>query len=255
MKIVILCGGFGTRLGEETLLKPKPMVEIGNKPILWHIMKRFENYGFNDFYLALGYKSEIIKDYFLNYKSTVNDVQIDLISNKVRYKTSVEEKWIVNLIETGYNTMTGGRLLRMKKYFKKDEIFILTYGDGVSNIDFNSLIKFHKSHGKIATVTAVRPPVRFGELILNDTKVIKFQEKPNSSNGWINGGFFVFNSEIFDYIDGDQIMLERDPLERLAEKGQLMAYKHEGFWQCMDSIKEKNLLEKLWGTNKVNWLS
>ena len=236
MEVVILCGGYGTRLGKETELKPKPMVEIGGKPIVWHIMKIFEKHGIRDFHLALGYKANIIKDYFLKYNS-LN-----------------EENWIINLQDTGLNTMTGGRLLRLKESLKNEETFMLTYGDGVSNVDLTKLLQFHKSHGKIATVTAVRPPVRFGELIINDNKVEEFAEKPQAGKGWINGGFFVFNKEIFNYIKDDSIMLEREPLEKLSKTGELMAYKHQDFWQCMDTIREKEILEKLWSSNNAIWL-
>ena len=236
MEVVILCGGYGTRLGKETELKPKPMVEIGGKPIVWHIMKIFEKHGIRDFHLALGYKANIIKDYFLKYNS-LN-----------------EENWIINLQETGLNTMTGGRLLRLKESLKNEETFMLTYGDGVSNVDLTKLLQFHKSHGKIATVTAVRPPVRFGELIINDNKVEEFAEKPKAGKGWINGGFFVFNKEIFNYIKDDSIILEREPLEKLSKTGELMAYKHQDFWQCMDTIREKEILEKLWSSNNAIWL-
>ena len=237
MEVVILCGGYGTRLGKETQLKPKPMVEIGDKPILWHIMKIFEKHGIQDFHLALGYKANIIKDYFLKYNS-LN-----------------EENWIINLQDTGLNTMTGGRLLRLKESLKNEETFMLTYGDGVSNIDLTKLLQFHKSHGKIATVTAVRPPVRFGELIINNNnKVEEFAEKPQAGKGWINGGFFVFNKEIFNYIEDDSIMLEREPLEELSKTGELMAYKHHDFWQCMDTIREKEILENLWSSNNAKWL-
>ena len=236
MEVVILCGGYGTRLGKETELKPKPMVEIGGKPIVWHIMKIFEKHGIRDFHLALGYKANIIKDYFLKYNS-LN-----------------EENWIINLQDTGLNTMTGGRLLRLKESLKNEETFMLTYGDGVSNVDLTKLLQFHKSHGKTATVTAVRPPVRFGELIINDNKVEAFAEKPQAGKGWINGGFFVFNKEIFNYIKDDSIMLEREPLEKLSKTGELMAYKHQDFWQCMDTIREKEILEKLWSSNNAKWL-
>ena len=233
--------GFGTRLGNETQLKPKPMVEIGGKPIVWHIMKIFEKHGINDFHLALGYKADIIKDYFLKYNSS-------------KFNKNIEENWTINLKDTGLNTMTGGRLLRLKESLKNEESFMLTYGDGVSNIDITKLLQFHKSHGKIATVTAVRPPVRFGELIINNNKVEEFAEKPKTGKGWINGGFFVFNKEIFNYIKDDSMVLEREPLEKLSKTGELMAYKHQDFWQCMDTIKEKEILEKLWSSNNAIWL-
>ena len=254
MKVILLCGGYGTRLGEETQLKPKPMVEIGGKPILWHIMKIFEKHNMQDFHLALGYKADFIKDYFLKYNSLNNDFSVNLKSGKIKFNDIIEENWNINLTDTGLNTMTGGRLLRLKENLKNEETFMLTYGDGVSNVDLTRLLKFHKSHGKIATVTAVRPPVRFGELIINDNKVEEFAEKPQAGKGWINGGFFVFNKEIFNYIEDDSIMLEREPLEKLSKMGELMAYKHDDFWQCMDTIREKEILEGLLNSNSAPWL-
>ena len=254
MEVVILCGGYGTRLGEETQLRPKPMVEIGGKPILWHIMKIFEKHNMQDFHLALGYKANFIKDYFLKYNSLNNDFSVNLKSGKIKFNDIIEENWNINLTDTGLNTMTGGRLLRLKESLKNEETFMLTYGDGVSNVDLTRLLKFHKSHGKIATVTAVRPPVRFGELIINDNKVEEFAEKPQAGKGWINGGFFVFNKEIFNYIENDSIMLEREPLEKLSKMGELMAYKHDDFWQCMDTIREKEILEGLLNSNSAPWL-
>ena len=254
MKVVILCGGYGTRLGGETQLRPKPMVEIGGKPILWHIMKIFEKHNMQDFNLALGYKADFIKDYFLKYNSLNNDFSVNLKSGKIEFNDIIEENWSINLTDTGLNTMTGGRLLRLKESLKNEETFMLTYGDGVSNVDLTRLLKFHKSHGKIATVTAVRPPVRFGELIINDNKVEEFTEKPQAGKGWINGGFFVFNKEIFNYIEDDSIMLEREPLEKLSKIGELMAYKHDDFWQCMDTIREKEILEGLLNSNSAPWL-
>jgi len=254
MKVILLCGGYGTRLGEETQLKPKPMVEIGGKPILWHIMKIFEKHNMQDFHLALGYKADFIKDYFLKYNSLNNDFSVNLKSGKIKFNDIIEENWNINLTDTGLNTMTGGRLLRLKENLKNEETFMLTYGDGVSNVDLTRLLKFHKSHGKIATVTAVRPPVRFGELIINDNKVEEFAEKPQAGKGWINGGFFVFNKEIFNYIENDSIMLEREPLEKLSKLGELMAYKHDNFWQCMDTIREKEILEGLLNSNSAPWL-
>ena len=254
MKVILLCGGYGTRLGEETQLKPKPMVEIGGKPILLHIMKIFEKHNMQDFHLALGYKADFIKDYFLKYNSLNNDFSVNLKSGKIKFNDIIEENWNINLTDTGLNTMTGGRLLRLKESLKNEETFMLTYGDGVSNVDLTRLLKFHKSHGKIATVTAVRPPVRFGELIINDNKVEEFAEKPQAGKGWINGGFFVFNKEIFNYIEDDSIMLEREPLEKLSKMGELMAYKHDDFWQCMDTIREKEILEGLLNSNSAPWL-
>ena len=254
MKVILLCGGYGTRLGEETQLRPKPMVEIGGKPILWHIMKIFEKHNIQDFHLALGYKANFIKDYFLKYNSLNNDFSVNLKSGKTKLNNIIEENWNINLTDTGLNTMTGGRLLRLKESLKNEEIFMLTYGDGVSNVDLTKLLEFHKSHGKIATVTAVRPPIRFGELIINVNKVEEFAEKPQSGKGWINGGFFVFNKEIFNYIEDDSIMLEREPLEKLSKMGELMAYKHDDFWQCMDTIREKEILEALLNSNSAPWL-
>ena len=253
-KVVILCGGYGTRLSEETQLKPKPMVEIGGKPILWHIMKIFEKHNMQDFHLALGYKADFIKDYFLKYNSLNNDFSVNLKNGKIEINDIIEENWNINLTDTGLNTMTGGRLLRLKESLKNEETFMLTYGDGVSNVDLTRLLEFHKSHGRIATVTAVRPPIRFGELIINVNKVEEFAEKPQSGKGWINGGFFVFNKEIFNYIEDDSIMLEREPLEKLSKMGELMAYKHDDFWQCMDTIREKEILEGLLNSNSAPWL-
>ena len=253
-QVVILCGGYGTRLSEETQLKPKPMVEIGGKPILWHIMKIFEKHNMQDFHLALGYKADFIKDYFLKYNSLNNDFSVNLKNGKIEINDIIEENWNINLTDTGLNTMTGGRLLRLKESLKNEETFMLTYGDGVSNVDLTRLLEFHKSHGRIATVTAVRPPIRFGELIINDNKVEEFAEKPQAGKGWINGGFFVFNKEIFNYIEDDSIMLEREPLEKLSKMGELMAYKHDDFWQCMDTIREKEILEALLNSNSAPWL-
>ena len=230
MKTVILCGGYGTRLSEETTIKPKPMVKIGNKPILEHIMSIYEYYGYNQFILALGYKSEYIKKYYKN-KSKKN----------------------INLIYTGKDTKTGGRLLRLKNYLKNEKTFMLTYGDGISNINIKQAIKFHKDHGKIATITAVRPPLSFGELKISRNKVKSFKEKPQVGQGWINGGFFIFNNEILNFIKNDQTMLEREPLEKLTKAGQLMAFEHKGFWKCMDTMRDKILLNKLWNEGNALW--
>ena len=230
MKTVILCGGYGTRLSEETTIKPKPMVKIGNKPILEHIMGIYEYYGYNQFILALGYKSEYIKKYYKN-KSKKN----------------------INLIYTGKDTKTGGRLLRLKNYLKNEKTFMLTYGDGISNINIKQAIKFHKDHGKIATITAVRPPLSFGELKISRNKVKSFKEKPQAEQGWINGGFFIFNNEILNFIKNDQTMLEREPLEKLTKAGQLMAFEHKGFWKCMDTMRDKILLNKLWNEGNALW--
>ena len=230
MKTVILCGGYGTRLSEETTIKPKPMVKIGNKPILEHIMSIYEYYGYNQFILALGYKSEYIKKYYKN-KSKKN----------------------INLIYTGKDTKTGGRLLRLKNYLKNEKTFMLTYGDGISNINIKQAIKFHKDHGKIATITAVRPPLSFGKLKISRNKVKSFKEKPQVGQGWVNGGFFIFNNEVLNFIKDDQTMLEREPLEKLTMAGQLMAFEHKGFWKCMDTMRDKILLNKLWNKGNALW--
>lgn len=254
MKTVLLCGGLGTRLSEETQLKPKPMVEIGGKPMLWHIMKIYEQYGFRDFILALGYKGEVVKDYFMQYHARQSNLCINLKSGKVEITDPSSEDWNVSLIDTGSLTMTGGRLLRLKQFLYNSGTFMITYGDGVSDVNIEELIKFHKSHGKLATVTAVRPPVRFGELILTGDHVNTFQEKPQAGEGWINGGYFVFEPEVFDYITDDTTLLEREPLEQLAQKGQLMAFKHTGFWQCMDTIRDRDFLQELWQSGQAPWI-
>jgi len=246
MKVVILAGGYGTRLSEYTEQIPKPMVTIGSKPILWHIMQSYSYYGHNDFYVALGYKSEVIKNYFLNYKSVNNDFSINLKNGKVNFQNSDELDWNVNLIDTGLNTMTGGRVKRMRD-FLNNERFMLTYGDGLSDLDISKLINFHESHGKMVTVTAVRPTARFGELDIDEkNEVKKFEEKPQLYEGWINGGFFIFEPEIFNLIDGDKTLLEREPLERASNAGELMAYKHDSFWQCMDNKRDHELLKSYW---------
>ena len=246
MKTVILAGGLGTRLGEYTNSIPKPMITIGEKPIIWHIMNKYYKHGFNDFYVALGYKAEVIKDYFLNYKKSKSNIFINLKNHESIFKDSDIEDWKINLINTGVNTMTGGRVRRMKKYLSK-ETFMLTYGDGLSDININQLINFHKSHGKMITITAVRPPARFGELeINNNNKVNSFTEKPQLKEGWINGGFFIVEPEFIDLIEDDSTLLEQEPLERAAKAGELMAFKHEGFWQCMDTKRDRNLLEKIY---------
>ena len=254
MKTVILCGGYGTRLSEETVIKPKPMVEIGGYPILWHIMKRYHKFNINNFIIALGYKGDYIKNYFSNYQLKTNNLSIDFESSKLKYITNNTENWKVNLIDTGLNTMTGGRLLRLKSDLENEEMFMLTYGDGVSNVNINKLIQFHKNHGKIGTMTVVRPPVRFGEVFLDQKGLVnKFQEKPQAQSGWINGGFFVFSPKIFDYIDDDTIMLERAPLEKLVFDNQLMAFEHNGFWQCMDTVRDRDFLNKIWESGNAPW--
>lgn len=252
MKVVILAGGMGTRLSEETVVKPKPMVEIGGKPMLWHIMNIYGAYGFNEFVVALGYKGEVIKEYFLNYYNLQSDLTVSLKNGEVTASKNCYRDWTVHLIDTGLNTMTGGRLLRLKDKFS-GSTFMLTYGDGLSNIDIIRLLEFHKSHGKVATITAVKPSARFGGMKFNGDKVIEFTEKPQTGEGWINGGFFVFEPEFLKYISGDDTILEQSPLENLAKDSQLMAYKHDGFWQCMDTLRDKQQLEKLWESGKPPW--
>ena len=252
MKTVILCGGLGTRLSEETQIRPKPMVEIGGKPILWHILKTYETQGHNNFILALGYKGDFIKDYFLNYSIRNSDFNINTSSNKLELKTESKEDWNVSLIDTGLNTLTGGRLLRLKGLI--NETFMLTYGDGLCDLDLKKLINFHKSHKKIATVTSVRPSARFGDMKIQEGKVISFKEKPQSEEGWINGGYFIFEPEIFNYLEDDQTILERNPLENLAKEGELMAYQHNGFWQCMDTIRDRDFLNQQILNKNTPWL-
>lgn len=242
MKVIILAGGFGTRLGEYTSSMPKPMVQIGKKPILWHIMQAYAYFGHKDFYLALGYKSEIIKDYFLNYRTLNSDFSINLTDGKVIHHNIDPIDWNVTLVDTGQSTMTGGRVKRLKDFIG-NETFMLTYGDGVSDVDINELLGFHRNHGKMVTMSAVRPPARFGELELNGSLVESFKEKPQLQKGWINGGYFIVEPEFFELIEGDDTFLEREPLEKAIELGELMAFQHEGYWQCMDTKRDKDLLE------------
>lgn len=252
MKTVLLAGGLGTRLSEMTAQIPKPMIEIGGKPILWHIMNTYANYGFEEFIIALGYKGEVIKEYFLNYRAINSDLSIDLSSGETEICGGKTTDWRVHLINTGLNTQTGGRIKALK-HLIENETFLLTYGDGVADIDISELVAFHKSHGKLATVTAVHPPARFGGLILDENQVVEFSEKNQSQEGWINGGFFVLEPEVLQYIRDDQTQWERDPLEKLAKEGQLMAYFHSGFWQPMDTLREQRLLQSLWETGKAPW--
>ena len=245
MKVILLAGGFGTRLSEYTGSIPKPMVQIGGKPILWHIMETYAHYGFKDFYVALGYKSEYVKSYFLNYPMLNSDFSVNLATGNVKQHNAENKDWDITLIDTGLSTMTGGRIKRLQSYIG-EETFMMTYGDGLGDINMNQLLDFHKSHGKLVTVSAVRPSARFGELQLEGKRVIKFAEKPQLSAGRINGGFFVMEPEFFSYIDGDDILLERQPLERAADDGELMAYKHDGFWYCMDTKRDLEVLEKMW---------
>jgi glucose-1-phosphate cytidylyltransferase len=252
MKVVILCGGLGTRLREETEFKPKPMVEIGSRPVLWHIMNIYGHHGFKEFYLALGYKGEVIKEYFLNYYHHKSDLTVDLSTGEVSsFDTSMKRDWTVHMVDTGTATMTGGRLHRLESMMK--DTFMLTYGDGVGNVDVKALLKFHRSHGKIATVTAVRPSARFGNINFDGDRVTEFKEKPQTGEGWINGGFFVFEPGVFRYLHGDDTVLEGDPLERLAADGELMAYRHEGFWQCMDTVRDRDVLENFWASGQAPW--
>ena len=255
MKVVILAGGYGTRLSEETVNIPKPMVEIGGKPILWHIMKSYSNYGFNDFIICLGYKGYIIKEYFANYFLHQSDVTFDMKNNKMEIHSSHAEPWSVTLIDTGLDVLTGSRVKRIEKYVY-DNQFMLTYGDGVSNVNFNKLIDFHNKNEKLATLTAVQPAGRFGALKIEENDMItRFNEKPKGDNVWINGGFFVLENEVFDYIaEGSQIVWETDVLAPLAEKGELSAYKHNDFWQCMDTLRDKYYLESLIKENNMPWL-
>ena len=247
MKVIILAGGLGSRLGELTETAPKPMVKIGGKPILWHIMQTYAHFGHKDFFLALGYKSEVIKEYFLNYHAMTNDFTIDLPSGKLKSRQVDDVDWRVTLVNTGENSMTGGRAKRMQSFIG-NQTCMLTYGDGVANIDLEKLLAFHKSHGKLITMTAVRPTARFGELELSGDKVVSFQEKPQMQEGWINGGYFVIEPAFFDLIEGDSTLLEREPLGQAVKMGELMAYQHEGFWQCMDTKRDLELLESLWAS-------
>lgn len=254
MKVVILAGGFGTRISEESHLKPKPMIEIGEKPILWHIMKSYSYYGFNDFIICLGYKGYFIKEYFAHYFLHESDVTFDFRNyNNEFIHNHTAEPWRVTLVNTGIETMTGGRVKRIKQYVE-NQTFMLTYGDGVSNVNISELVNFHKSHGKISTVTSVQPTGRFGALILGEDNLVKgFEEKPKGDGGWINAGFFVMEPEIFNYLKDDSTILEREPIESLSKDGQLVTYKHTGFWNPMDTLRDKNYLEDLWQTNKAQW--
>lgn len=255
MKVLILAGGLGTRLSEETHLIPKPMIEIGGKPILWHIMKIYSHYGFNDFIILCGYKGYLIKEYFAHYFLHYADVTIDLALNKTEIHNNPCESWKVTLLDTGLNTMTGGRVLRAQPYLVPGKPFMLTYGDGITDININELIQFHKTHGKILTITSSQPEGRFGALdIVNGGKVSKFVEKPKGNSSWINAGYFICEYKIFDYIkQGDETVWERDPLENLARNGQLYTYKHSGFWHPMDTLRDKNRLEEMWNTGNAPW--
>ena len=253
MKAVILAGGLGTRLSEETHSKPKPMVEIGGKPILWHILKIYSHYGINDFIICCGFKGYVIKEYFANYFLHMSDVTFDMNNNEMIVHEKRAEKWKITLVDTGEKTMTGGRLKRIFEYVKNDDFFCFTYGDGVSDINISDLINFHKNHGKDATLTSTFPPGRFGALDIINNKVNKFEEKPKGDGAYINGGFFVLSPRVISRIEGDSTMWEQEPLKGLAADGQLMAFKHHGFWQPMDTLREKNNLEDMWHNNKAPW--
>lgn len=252
MKVIILAGGFGTRLSEYTETIPKPMVTVGGRPILWHIMRTYAYFGHKDFYLALGYKAESIKEYFLNYRSLNSDFTVDLSSGTVEPHQIEKIDWRVTLVHTGLESMTGGRVKRLQSFIG-NETFMLTYGDGVSDIDLDALLKFHKSHGKMVTVSAVHPSARFGELEMEGQKVVTFQEKPQTNQGWINGGYFIIEPEFFELIKGDKTILERDPLEKVAAMGELMSFNHDGYWQCMDTKRDRDTLEELWAENRAPW--
>lgn len=253
MKAVILAGGLGTRISEESNLRPKPMIEIGGMPILWHIMKIYSQHGIHDFIICCGYKGFVIKEYFSNYFLHMSDVTFDIESNKVEIHHHKAEPWRVTLVDTGLQTMTGGRLRRVRSYLENDDTFCFTYGDGLGNVDISASIEFHRQHGKLATMTAVMPSGRFGQIGLKGTEVFSFKEKPKGDGGWINGGFFVLSPKVIDLIDGDSVVWEEEPLSTLAEQGELQAFFHDGFWQPMDTLREKVLLEQYWNSGNASW--
>ena len=253
MKVVILAGGFGTRISEESYLKPKPMIEIGERPILWHIMKEYSRYGFNEFVICLGYKQHVVKEFFADYFLHTSDITFDLATNEMTVHNNVAEPWKVTLVDTGLNTMTGGRVKRIRPYVG-EETFMLTYGDGVANVDIAALLKYHQSHGKIATITTVNVGQRFGIIDVDGSgKIEAFREKNEADGSLINGGYMVMNPGVFDYIEGDSTVLEKEPLENLAKDGQLMAYHHTGFWHCMDTQRDKKQLEEMWNSGRAPW--
>ena len=252
MKAVLLAGGLGTRISEESHLKPKPMIEIGNRPILWHIMKIYSHYGINDFIICCGYRAYVIKEYFANYFLHNSDITFDMVTNSMKVHQSTAEPWKVTVIDTGADTQTGGRLKRVREYLG-DEDFCFTYGDGVSNVDIKKLIAFHKEKGRLATLTATLPPGRFGQIGIEDDLITSFVEKPHGEGGYINGGFFVLNPKVIDLIEGDDTVWEKAPMENLARRGQMAAYTHDGFWQPMDTLRDKNFLEDLWRTGEAPW--
>jgi len=253
MKAVLLAGGYGTRISEETHIKPKPMVEIGGRPILWHICKLYSHFGVNDFVICLGYKGYVIKEYFSNYFLHMSDVTFDMKNNRMEVHQANAEPWRVTLVDTGEGTLTGGRLKRVERFVKDEEAFCFTYGDGLADVDIARLSAFHRDHGKLATITAVQPPGRYGALEMNGSSVTGFREKPKGDGNWINGGFFVLSPAVLDYIEGDRTSWEGEPLERLAADGQLEAFVHDGFWHAMDTLRDKNHLEELWRTNHAPW--
>jgi len=252
MKVAILAGGVGTRLAEETAIRPKPMVEIGGRPILWHIMMHYSQYGYREFAIALGYMGEYIKKYMIDYCSLYSSVTVKVRTGDVLRHNNNHPDWTVDLVDTGIHTLTGGRIKRLEPYVG-NETFMLTWGDGVSNVNLDELLKFHRSHGKLATVTIVRPPARFGHMVLDGDQVLEFSEKPQTSEGWINGAFFVLEPQVMDYIDGDDTQWEHEPMEGLARDGQLVAYRHTSFWQCMDTLRDKKLLQDLWDRGQAPW--
>jgi glucose-1-phosphate cytidylyltransferase len=253
MKAIILAGGLGSRLAEETVLRPKPMVEIGGQPMLWHIMNILAAHGINEFIVALGYKAEMIKSYFLNFYALTNDISVDLSSGRTVIHERAQRNWKIHLVDTGLQTQTGGRLKRLRHWLNDNETFLFTYGDGVTDLDVTSLVQFHQAHGKLATVTTVRAPARFGRITFSGAQVTEFYEKPEAGEGWINGGYFVLNTGAIDYITDDTTTWEREPIAGLAHDGQLMGYQHDGFWSCMDTLKEKNMLEDLWRSGESPW--
>ena len=252
MKVAILAGGLGTRIAEETETKPKPMVEIGGRPILWHIMMHYSHYGFKEFAIALGYKGEVIKKYMADYCSLNSNLTVNLQTGRIKTHGGYNPDWTIDLVNTGASTNTGGRIKRLAPYLG-NETFMLTWGDGVSDLNLRELLAFHRSHGKLATLTAVRPPARFGHLELDGNQIVEFSEKPQTREGWINGAFFILEPQVFNYIDGDDTQWEKEPLERLAQEGQLMAYQHASFWQCMDTVRDKKMLETAWQSGNAPW--
>lgn len=253
MKVVLLAGGFGTRISEESHLRPKPMIEIGGKPILWHIMKEYSHYGFNEFVICAGYKQQVIKEFFANYFLHMSDITFDMQNNQMEVHNNSAEPWKVTVVDTGLNTMTGGRVKRVRDYIG-DETFLLTYGDGVCDVNIHQMLEFHRAHGKMATMTAIQPEGRFGVLDMTGDRIDAFREKSKGDTGWINGGYMVLEPKILDFIEGDETIFERQPLEKAAQQGELMAYRHEGFWQCMDTLRDKEKLEEMIEKGNAPWI-